>query len=244
VVEVPQDQWYRVEGTHEAIISRETFEAVQRGLKLHTKTDGSGEVHLLAGLVKCARCGSTMSKCSNGKQAYLRCRLYAGSGRLCTRHSVRLDQLIDLVSDRIRHYVRTCYQLDAGGLRPPKDTRRAALEQEERVLAAQVEKRGQALKTLYLDRAAGILGREQFMALNQTFLEEKSHLEQRLDQVSAALAEQRQPEEQADLIKRAQKLLELETVPRELVLALVEKIEIGEKNPETGQQEVKVTWKF
>ncbi len=34
--------------------------------------------------------------------------------------------------------------------------------------------------------------------------------------------------------------MKLETVPRELV----EKIEICEKNVETGQQKVKVTWKF
>ena len=64
VIDTPEDQWYRVEGTHEAIIHRATFEAVQRGLHLRTRTDGSGQTHLLAGLVKCADCGSTMSKCS------------------------------------------------------------------------------------------------------------------------------------------------------------------------------------
>ena len=46
------------------------------------------------------------------------------------------------------------------------------------------------------------------------------------------------------LMERARELLKLETVPRELVVGLVEKIEICEKNPETGQQEVKVAWKF
>ena len=104
VIDTPESEWYRVEGTHEAIIDRATFEAVQRGLRLRSRTDGTGEAHLLSGLVKCADCGSTMSKCSNGKRAYLRCKLYADSGRekLCTRHSVRLDRLIDLISDRIR----------------------------------------------------------------------------------------------------------------------------------------------
>ena len=78
-----------------------------------------------------------MSKCSNGKRAYLRCKLYADSGKqkLCTRHSVRLDQLIDLVSDRIRYYVQTYYELDAADIQPQKDTRREALEQEQIPLA-------------------------------------------------------------------------------------------------------------
>ena len=246
IIDTPESEWYRVEGTHEAIIDRATFEAVQWGLKLRSRTDGSGDAHLLSGLVKCADCGSTMSKCSNGKQSYLRCKLYADSGskRLCTRHSVRLDQLIDLISERIRYYVQTYYQLDPKDLQPQKDTRREALEQEQKALTAQMEKRSQALKMLYLDRVAGILSEGQFVELNQTFLEEKSRLERRLNSIGEELAEREHFEDQADLMERAQELLKLETVPRELVVGLVEKIEICEKNPGTGQQEIKVTWKF
>ena len=246
IIDTPKDQWYRVEGTHEAIIDRATFEAVQRGLKLRTRTDGAGESHLLSGLVKCADCGSTMSKCSNGKQSYLRCKLYADSGsqKFCTRHSVRLDQLIDLISDRIRYYVQTYYRLDPNDIQPQKDTRREALEQEKKSLSAQLEKRSQALKTLYLDKVAGILSEGQFVDLNQSFLEEKSRLERRLNAIDEELAERDHSEDQDSLMERARELLKLETVPRELVVGLVEKIEICEKNLETGQQEVKATWKF
>jgi DNA invertase Pin-like site-specific DNA recombinase len=246
VIDTPESEWYRVEGTHEAIIDRATFEAVQWGLKLRSRTDGSGDAHLLSGLVKCADCGSTMSKCSNGKRAYLRCKLYADSGskRLCTRHSVRLDQLIDLISGRIRYYVQTYYQLDPKDLQPHKDTRREALEQEQKSLSAQMEKRSQALKTLYLDRVAGILSEGQFVELNQTFLEEKSRLERRLDLIREELTEGERSEDQTGLLERAQELLKLETVPRELVVGLVDRIEIGEKNPATSRQEVKVFWKF
>ena len=246
IIDTPEDQWYRVEGTHEAIIDRATFDAVQRGLKLRTKTDGSGEAHLLSGLVKCADCGSTMSKCSNGKRAYLRCKLYADSGKqkLCTRHSVRLDQLIDLVSDRIRYYVQTYYELDAADIQPQKDTRREALEQERKYIVAQLEKRSQALKTLYLDKVAGIIGEGQFVELNQSFLDDKSRLEQRLGRINEELENREQPQQQADLMEKARKLLRLEAVPRELVIGLIDCIEIGERNPNTGQQEVKISWKF
>ncbi len=246
VIDTPESEWYRVEGTHEAIIDRATFEAVQRGLRLRSRTDGTGKAHLLSGLVKCADCGSTMSKSSNGKRAYLRCKLYADSGKekLCTRHSVRLDQLIDLISGRIRYYVQTYYQLDPADLQPQKDTRREALEQEQKALTAQLEKRSQALKTLYLDKVAGILSEGQFVELNQSFLEEKSRLERRLAVIGEELAEQDRSEDQDDLMERARELLKLETIPRELVVGLVERIEIGEKNPATGQQEVKVFWKF
>lgn len=251
LIDVPEDQWYRVEGTHEPIIDRETFAAVQRSLALRTKTDGGGEFHLLSGLVKCMDCGSTMSKvtdCRQGRprRSYLRCKLYADSGKakLCTRHSIRLDKLEELISDRIRYYVQTYYKLDPQDLQPRRDTRREALEQERKSLTAQLEKRSQALKTLYLDKVSGLLTDGQFTDLNQSFLEEKARLEQRLAKVESDLEDHKKPQQQADLIERARELLKLETVPRELVIALVDKIEIGERNPDTGEQQVRVTWKF
>ncbi|MCM1233767.1 MAG: recombinase family protein [Ruminococcus flavefaciens] len=246
IIDTPEDQWYRVEGTHEAVIGRELFDAVQRGLRLRTRTDGSGQAHLLSGLVKCADCGSTMSKCSNGQRSYLRCKLYADSGRekRCTRHSVRLDQLIGLVSERVRYYVQTYYELDAQDIKPRKDTRREALEQEKKSLSAQLEKRSHALKTLYLDRVAGILSEGQFVELNEGFLNEKSRLERRLGKIDGELAGLEQPQRQADLMERARELLRLETVPRELVAGLVEKIEVGERDPAQGTQEVRITWRF
>ena len=45
IIDTLESEWYRVEDTHEAIIDRATFEAVQRGFKLRTRTDGTGETH-------------------------------------------------------------------------------------------------------------------------------------------------------------------------------------------------------
>ena len=42
LIDMPKEQWIRVEGTHEAIIDRELFQTVQRGLDLRSKTDAPG----------------------------------------------------------------------------------------------------------------------------------------------------------------------------------------------------------
>ena len=251
LIDMPKEQWIRVEGTHEAIIDRELFQTVQRGLDLRSKTDGTGEVHLLSGLVKCMDCGSTMSKTSNGKKGkaqvyYLRCKLYADSGtkKLCTRHSIRLDRLIELVSQRIRDYIGAYFHLEELQLPPPKDDHREALLMEQRTLSAQLEKRSTALKNLYLDKVSGVLSEGQFVELNQDFLEEKSRLERRLAQIDQELSGQEQPRNQEEVMTKARELLELKTLPRELAVMLIEKIEIGEQDPDTGQQEVKIHWKF
>lgn len=251
VIDVPEEQWFRVEGTHDAIIDRELFEKVQQGLRLRSKTDGTGEAHLLSGLVKCMDCGSTMSKTTNCQQgrprvSYLRCKLYADSGRekLCTRHSIRLDRLIELVSERIRYYVQNYYKLEDLDIQPPPDNRREALEQEQKSLTAQLEKRSQALKNLYLDKVSGVLSEGQFMELNQDFLAEKKRLERRLAQIDQELGKHVESLDQAAVMERAKELLKLESIPRELVVTLIEKIEVGEKDRESGNQEIRITWKF
>lgn len=79
-----------------------------------------------------------------------------------------------------------------------------------------MEKRSQALKTLYLDKVVGILSEGKFVELKQSFLEEKCLLERRLRVISEELAERERPEQQDDLIDRARELFKLETVPREM----------------------------
>ena len=250
LVSVPENQWYRVEGTHGAIVCRETFDAVQRNLRLRSKTGGAGEPHLLSGLVKCMDCGSTLSKVTNGKPggaAYLRCRLYADSGgeKRCTRHSVRLDRLIDLVSERIRQDVRSCCAAEPLKIRPaPRDLRGEALERERKMLAGQMEKRSYALRELYLDKVSGLLGPEEFKELTRSFQEEKTCMERRLEKIGEELASRIGNSPQADPADRIQALLKLERVPRELVTALVEKIEVGERDLDTGEQKVRITWRL
>lgn len=50
IIVMPRDRWFRVEGTHEAIIDRETFETVQRNLDIRSREDGTGMVHPWAAL--------------------------------------------------------------------------------------------------------------------------------------------------------------------------------------------------
>ena len=249
---VPEEEWFRVEGTHEAIVDRALFEAVQRGLELRARSDGRGEVHPLSGLVKCLDCGAALGKTSNGKKGdaqvcYLRCQRYASSGqeKRCTRHAVRLDALVALVSERLRHYVQeNCLPEGRMKLPMPRDARREALEGERRRRAARLDKAGRTWRQLYRDRAAGILSTEQFMALNQEVLEEKSRLERRLAELDRELAELPPPAGRAEVLKRVRDLLKLETVPRALFAALIETVEVGERDPETGAQEVRITWRF
>lgn len=251
LIDMPEEAWYRVEGTHEAIVEPEVFQAVQRGLEARARSDGKGEAHVLSGLVRCMDCGSVMTKTANCRQgrprtSYLRCKRYADSGKEkgCTRHSIRLDQLEELVTERVRRYIREWFVPEGLEAEPRSDARRASLEQERRTLEAQREKRSQTLKSLYLDKVSGVLGLEQFVELNQTFLDEKNRLERRLAQIEAELSAGESSRQREELLEQADRLLELETLPRELAVQLIERIEIGERDTASGEQAVHIIWKF
>lgn len=145
---------------------------------------------------------------------------------------------------RLNYHVQTYYTPEELNLPTPENTRREVLLQEQKTLLSQLEKRSAALKNLYLDKVSGVLSEGQFVDLNHDFLAEKSRLERRLAQIDEELSESAQPQEQADLMERAQELLELKTLPRELAVALIERIEIGERDAETGEQKVNIVWKF
>ena len=59
---LPKSQWIVVENTHEAIIEREMFEAVQRMMQERTRSGEKGTIHPLAKKVVCGCCGSCMEQ--------------------------------------------------------------------------------------------------------------------------------------------------------------------------------------
>ena len=56
----PASEWVRVEGTHEAIISKDVFDRVQKQIVSRRRQRRDGTTQIFAGLVKCADCGWTM----------------------------------------------------------------------------------------------------------------------------------------------------------------------------------------
>lgn len=246
---VPEPDWFRVEGTHAAIVAPEVFQRVQAMLGRGGKSDGRGTYHPLSGLVRCADCGSVMRKAANGAGAeYLRCRLATESGgRLCTRHSVRLDRLLDLVTARLRQQIDAGYQ--------PGDPERFCtgkrqdgkklLERKLTDLERQITQRDAALRQLYLDRVSELISEAQFREMNRDFLEEKVALTQQKERTEAALSEITERRNNSDLLtERVKELLALKVPSRELFQLAIERIEVGEKSKASWEQAVTIHWKF
>ena len=90
-INVPEEEWFVVPNTHEAIIDRETFEKAQALHKRDTRTaPGKQEVYLMSGFVRCADCKKAMRRKTARDIAYY-------SKKICSKHSIRQDKLENAV---------------------------------------------------------------------------------------------------------------------------------------------------
>ncbi len=105
----PQEEWVRVEGTHEAVISSEDFETVQNLLKVDTKAKaGSACPHLFSGLLFCGDCKEPMGRRVNRYKGISRVYFICSTknkGKGCTRHSILEDELKAIVLKILQVYV-------------------------------------------------------------------------------------------------------------------------------------------
>ena len=119
-VEKPKEEWVRVEGTHEAIISREDFEIVQELLKvdIRAKADGTCS-HLFSGLLFCGDCKEPMYRRVNRykgvSKVYFICPT-RNRGQGCTRHSIPEEELKEIVFQTLQTHIAVfldmCSQLE------------------------------------------------------------------------------------------------------------------------------------
>lgn len=109
---VPKEEWVRAENTHEPIIDKETFEKAQemsrRDIKVSQKTK---ELSIWAGFLKCLDCKKAMNKKSSTnksgtKYEYYICSTYRKkSSKLCTKHSIRVENIEQAVLKAINLHI-------------------------------------------------------------------------------------------------------------------------------------------
>lgn len=102
-IKTPEDEWFVVENTHEAIISQEVFDEVARRLERDTRTaPGKKELHLFSGFVRCADCGRSLHRKKSKNLVYYFCRTSQLAEHACTKRTIREDALEDAVLQALR----------------------------------------------------------------------------------------------------------------------------------------------
>ena len=116
LVEKPESEWDRVEGTHEAIITQDIFDAVQALMLRDTRISPNKEkVYLFSGFLCCADCKLNMTRrirrYKDKGYVYYSCAGYRrGSG--CTSHIISEKLLYDAVLGAIQQQFKLVLEME------------------------------------------------------------------------------------------------------------------------------------
>lgn len=116
LIEKPESEWDRVEGTHEPIVTQDTFDAVQALMLRDTRISPDEEkVYLFSGFLCCADCKLNMTRRVNRVKgityAYYSCAGYKRKSG-CTSHNISEKLLYDAVLSAIQYQFNLVLDLE------------------------------------------------------------------------------------------------------------------------------------
>ena len=258
-VRKPQEEWYRVENTHEAIISEEAFQKVQELIASRRRKRRNGTTQIFAGLIKCADCGWSLAYGENKQNknlyGYYHCSKNGQGLRQCSMHYIRYDVLYAYVLARLQYW-SVLAQKDEDKLLKrllnASDRERTSAKKKQTAELKKAEKRKAEVDGLfakmYEDWSAGRITEYNFNMLSEKYQNEQKELETKIrqlhDTMEAAVQTATDAEKWIALMKQYVNPAELTA---ELLNTLIEKITVHEAvKGEDGsrEQEVEIYYRF
>ena len=112
----PESEWIRIPDAHEALITKQDFDLVQRIRGLDTRTSPKQDtVYLFSGVLICGCCGSRMTRKTNrvnGKEYYY---YYCPTGKkhgCASPVMLKESKLIDCVQESLKAYIQNVASLE------------------------------------------------------------------------------------------------------------------------------------
>ena len=238
ILEKPESEWCKVEGTHEAIISKEDYQNVQRLLKIDTRAGkGKEKAHMFSGLLFCGDCKEPMVRRMNRYQgtekiSYICSTRNRSEG--CSRHRISEADLKRVVLQIIR--LQVALLIDENRQMQYLQTKEmnfediAGFEQEMTRLRGEQEKYQKLRAGLYEDLKTGIITQADFQ--NFSAIYEKKYME-----TEQAIAKQEElikklfynGVQSGVRLERLKETMQITTLDRDTLLAFVERIEVYEE---------------
>ena len=246
---IKQDRrdWVVVEGTHEPIIDRETFDKVRALVNSRRHTRSRTYDFLLKGLIFCHECGYPLAVLNRKNAAgedklYFVCRTYQRFTKagVCTSHTIKeqtvTQAVIKKVQEVCRDYLRADQLLPAAKREVAKALAEADNEKEINSLKAKIDSLTTHLDKVYMDKLSGVLDEADFQRIYAKVKADRAALEQRLSQLDRP---DYSPAEQVDLAKKlVERFLETASTNRELLVSLIERVEL------TSDKQIIIKFRF
>ena len=239
---VPRSEWTIVEGTHEPIISKELFDAVQAVNEMKTQehkerlekaTEHPKRDNLLKGKIFCGDCGITMGYTVSGQDSMsYYCPNYKENGAIgCVKKRISAKKLEKALTAVIQTHLKmfmenkTAIQLKNSDAETEK--KREALEQEITELGKKKIQCQQKISSLYLDHKEKLLSVQEYFMLKDKYQVELAEIEADCKEKEQLFNEmQKEYGDNMELAHVAERCARQMTISREMVDSLIERVEV------------------
>lgn len=258
-VRKPEEEWLRVENTHEAIIPEDIFRQVQKQIVNRRRQQKNASTQIFAGLVKCADCGWSMRFGTNNQNktpySHFTCSQNGQGLKQCSSHYIRYDTLYAYVLLRVQHWtkeVRKDEERLLESILKAGDKERTVAMKKHKAELSKAEKRkvevDKMFAKMYEDRVSERITEYNFNMLSQKYQLEQIELDDKIKMLKEALAESRQTVDDAKkwiaVVKQYSEPTELTS---ELLNNMIEKIVIHEAIKHDGgfrEQKIEIYYRF
>lgn len=234
---IPKEDWIKVEGTHEAIIDKETWEKTQKLLKCKVREfDLKKNSSIFAGFLKCGDCGRSMIKKvgtpghGDGIINYY-CGTYVRSGRLyCTPHAIPFKILEAIILEDLRTIIQNIDNLKEiiMGQEPEKTVTKSINPDERNRLQGELEKVQKLKKGVYEDYREKLISKEEFVSYRQDYIRKEELLLKQLDNLEKRAEQNIQDILESPWIRRLLECRTIESLDRDIVVEMIQNIEVFE----------------
>ncbi|WP_320973464.1 recombinase family protein [Enterocloster bolteae] len=232
---VPEDEWYIVENTHEAIIDRDTFDKVQRLLLRDTRTaPQKKQIYLFSGFLRCADCGKAMTRSKVGGTVYYYCRTYKDQSKnACTKHTIKHNRLEAAVLYAVQQqvylavdYTKTIERINRAPLVKSQSKKLAdAIEQKERELS----KIARYKQAIYQDWKDGEISHSDYRHMKEDYEEQAEALNEVIEKLRDEQAELKNGiDTENPFLKAFRQYGNIEKLTRDVLIELVDHIKVYE----------------
>lgn len=256
-IENDPSEWMVFEGTHEAIIDKDTFDTVQRIRDGRRRWTPMGEMPALFGMVFCADCGKKLYQVRHRgwthQQEYMVCSTYRKKGKhLCTSHQIRnsvIKQLLLADLKRVTSYareheekfVKIVMKSSEKVLNQKLKESRKEYEQAK----TRIAKLDMLIQKIYEDNVEGKISDERFQKMSASYESEQKQLEGRAAELQEYIHSAEERTLNADrFLNLVRKYTDIQTLDTEIIREFVEKIIVFQAEKVDGhrQQRIKIVY--
>ena len=230
------------ENTHEAIISRGLFDAVQKHFEGRKRPDQQGEMDKYAGYLFCGECGQKLylHRCKSlaPEKNFFQCGGYQTKGGThCTAHYIRELVLDEIVLGRVqkmtafaREKPEEFYAMATANGEAEAKKFYSMAERQKSSLENRVKEIDKVIRCLYEDRVVGRITPERYDELACGYELEQAEIKQELESISAKIAEMDMREICIkEFIEKAKEIVDMDKLTPKILRAFVLRIDVYEK---------------